>query len=217
VSAELGLRERKKRQTRALIRDTAVRLFMQRGFDQVTVVEIAREADVSEATVFNYFPTKEDLIYGRMEAFEDDLLDAVRSRPPGQSALAAYAEFVFAIRGLMADEGGPGQLAAWARLVTDSPALVNREHEVFAHHTAALARLLAEETGARPDDLTPWVAANALIGLHRALLGYVRDQALAGRRNPGLARAVRREGARAVRLLEQGLGDYAVKSADSAA
>jgi AcrR family transcriptional regulator len=217
VSAELGLRERKKRQTRALIRDTAVRLFMQRGFDRVTVVEIAREADVSEATVFNYFPTKEDLIYGQMEAFEHDLLDAVRNRPPGRSALAAYAGFVFAIRGLMAEEGGPDQLAAWARLVTDSPALVNREHQVFAHHTAALARLLADETGARPDDLTPWVAANALIGLHRALLGYVRGQALAGRRNPALARAVRREGERAVKLLEQGLGDYAVKPENPAA
>ena len=217
MSADLGLRERKKRQTRALIRDTAVRLFMQRGFDQVTVVEIAREADVSEATVFNYFPTKEDLIYGQMEAFEHDLLDAVRNRPPGQSALAAYAGFVFAIRGLMADVGGPGQLAAWARLVTDSPALVNREHRVFAQHTSALAALLAEDTGARPDDLTPWVAANALIGLHRALLGYVRAQALAGRRNPALARAVRREGERAVKLLEHGLGDYAVKSEDSGA
>jgi hypothetical protein len=152
-----------------------------------------------------------------MEAFEQDLLDAVRNRPPGQSALAAYADFVFAIRGLMADEGGEGQLAAWARLVTESPALVNREHEVFAHHTAVLARLLAEETGAGADDLTPSVAANALIGLHRALLGYVRRQALAGRRNPALARAVRREGERAVKVLEHGLGDYAVKPGDFAA
>jgi AcrR family transcriptional regulator len=213
MGAEPGLRERKKRQTRELIRDTAVRLFMERGFDRVTVVEIAREADVSEATVFNYFATKEDLIYGQMEAFEHDLLDAVRNRPPGRSALAAYADFVFTIRGLMATEGGPDQLAAWARLVTDSPALVSREHEVFAHHTAALARLLAEETGAPADDLTPWVAANALIGLHRALLGFVRRQALAGRGNPALARAIRREGERALRLLEHGLGDYAVKPA----
>ena len=164
MSSEPGLRERKKLRTRTQIRETAVRLFMERGFEDVTVGEIAREADVSEATVFNYFPTKEDLVYGQMEAFEEELLDAVHIGAPGQSALAAYAEFVFAIRGLMTEERVPEQVAAWARLVTSSPALINREHQVFAHHTEVLANLLAEETGARPDDLTPWVAANALIG-----------------------------------------------------
>jgi AcrR family transcriptional regulator len=207
------MRERKKQRTRQLIRDTAVRLFMERGFDEVTIAEIAREADVSEATVFNHYPTKEDLVYGRMEAFENELLEAVRNRPTGQSALAAYAGFVFTIRGLMTEQQGPEQIAGWARLVLDSPALVSREHEIFAHHTAALAKLLAEETGARPDDLTPWVAANALIGLHRALLGYVRKQALAGRANPALARSIRKQGERAVVHLEGGFGDYAIKPA----
>ena len=211
MSTELGMRERKKQRTRRLIRDTAVRLFMQRGFDQVTIAEIAREADVSEATVFNHFPTKEDLVYGQMEAFEQELLEAVRDRSPGQSALAAYAGFVFAIRGLMTEEQGPEQIAAWARLVLESPALVSREHEIFAHHTAALARLLAEETGVRLDDLTPWVAANALIGLHRALLGFVREQALAGRSNPALTRSIRKQGERAVARLDDGFGDYAIK------
>ena len=211
MTTESGLRQRKKRRTRELIRDTAVRLFMERGFDQVTVAEIAREADVSEATVFNHFPTKEDLVYGQMEAFEQELLDAVRDRPPGQSALAAYAGFVLAIRGLITEQQGPEQIAAWARLVLESPALVSREHEIFAQYTAALARLLAEETGAGADDLTPWVAANALIGLHRALLEYVRRQALTGRTNPGLARSIRRQGERAVAQLERGFGDYAIK------
>jgi AcrR family transcriptional regulator len=211
MSSEVGMRQRKKQRTRQLIRDTAVRLFMERGFDQVTIAEIAREADVSEATVFNHFPTKEDLVYGKMEAFENELLETVRNRPPGQSALAAYAGFVFTIRGLMTEQQGPEQVAAWARLVLDSPALVSREHEIFAHHTAALARLLAEETGARLNDLTPWVAANALIGLHRALLGYVREQALAGRSNPALVRSIRRQGERAVARLDDGFGDYAIK------
>ena len=211
MNTELGMRERKKRRTRQLIRDTAVRFFMERGFDAVTVAEIAREADVSEATVFNHFPTKEDLVYGQMEVFENELLEAVRNRPPGESALAAYAGFVFTIRGLMTEQQGPEQVAAWARLVLDSPALVSREHEIFAHHTAALARLLAEETGVRLDDLTPWVAANALIGLHRALLGFVREQALAGRSNPALTRSIRKQGERAVARLDDGFGDYAIK------
>jgi AcrR family transcriptional regulator len=217
MSTEPGMRERKKQRTRDLIRETAVRLFMERGFDQVTVVEIAREADVSEATVYTHFPTKEDLVYGRMEAFEQELLDAVRNRPPGESALDAYAGFVFSIRGLLTEEGGDEQVAAWARLVLESPALLNREHQVFAHHTAALAELLAEETAAPADDLTPWLAANTLIGFHRAVLDYVRRQALAGRRNPALTRAVRRQGDRALELLRDGLGDYAVKPPDPAA
>jgi AcrR family transcriptional regulator len=211
MSSQAGLRERKKERTRKLIRDTAVRLFMERGFGQVTVSEIAREADVSEATVFNYFPTKEDLVYGQLEVFEQELLDAVRSRPAGQSALAAYASFLFSIRGLMSEQQGPEQIAAWARLVLDSPALVSREQATFARYTAALAQLLAEETSARPDDLTPWIAANALIGLHRALLDYVRCQALAGRTNPGLARSTRKHGERALAQLEHGFGDYAIK------
>jgi AcrR family transcriptional regulator len=211
VSAETGLRERKKQRTRRLIRDTAVRLFMERGFDQVTIVEIAREADVSEATVFNHFPTKEDLVYGQMETFEQELLGAVRNRPTGESALAAYADFVFSIRGLMTEQQGAEQIAAWARLVLDSPALVSREHELFAHNTAALAHLLAEETRARPDDLTPWIAAHALVGMHRSLLDYVRRQALAGRTNPSLARSIRRQGERAVAQLERGFGEYAIK------
>ena len=212
----MGMRERKKERTRELIRETAVRLFMERGFEKVTVVEIAREADVSEATVYTHFPTKEDLVYGRMEAFEQELLDAVRNRAPGQSALDAYAGFVFSIRGLMAHEQGGEQIAAWAQLVLDSPALVSRECEVFAHTTTALARLLAEETGAPADDLTPWIAANTLIGLHRALLDFIRRQALAGRRNPALSRAVRRQGERALEQLQHGLGDYAVKPVGSA-
>src|SRR5919197_3294063 len=90
VSDGVGLRERKKERTRAAIADAALELFRERGFDAVTVAEVARAADVSEGTVFNYFPTKEDLFYGRMESFETALLDAVRDRASGRSVLAAF-------------------------------------------------------------------------------------------------------------------------------
>src|SRR5450631_2058825 len=94
VSTMPGLRERKKAQTRRRITDTALRLFTERGFDQVTVAEVAREAEVSEATLFNYFPTKEDLLFTRMGAYEDRLVDAVRDRDGGMSAIAALAKFL---------------------------------------------------------------------------------------------------------------------------
>src|ERR671933_788512 len=96
-----GLRERKKAQTRELIAETARRLFTERGFERVSVAEIARTADVSEKTVFNYFPTKEDLVYWRLESFEQELLDTVRSRAPGESALAAFIRFVGQPRGML--------------------------------------------------------------------------------------------------------------------
>src|SRR6266536_5632612 len=104
AAEELGLRERKKQRTRQLIADTAMRLFRERGFDGVTVAEIARAAEVAEATVFNYFPTKEDLVYGRMEAFEEELLRAVRERAPGESVLAAFGRFALVPRGLLASK-----------------------------------------------------------------------------------------------------------------
>jgi AcrR family transcriptional regulator len=83
VLAEVGLRERKKQKTRQLIAETAARLFAQRGFEAVSVVEVARAAEVSEATVCNCFPTKEDLVCQRMEAYEAEIIEAVGSRPAG--------------------------------------------------------------------------------------------------------------------------------------
>src|SRR5581483_9366052 len=93
MTAELGLRERKKQRTRQLIADTARRLFAERGFEAVPVAEIAREAEVSEATVFNYFPTKEDIFYSRLEAFEEELLANIRDRQPGESVIGAFGRF----------------------------------------------------------------------------------------------------------------------------
>src|SRR3982750_1827675 len=117
MNQEGGLRERKKQQTRQLISDTARRLFAERSFDEVPVAEVARAADVSEATVFNYFPTKEDLVYGRMESFEDELLRAVRERPAGESILAAFGGFVLRPRGMLAADDGGEALATIARVI----------------------------------------------------------------------------------------------------
>src|SRR5215207_6546330 len=104
IRSMTGLRERKKQQTRDLIATTARELFSERGFDAVTVAEIARAADVAEKTVFNYFPTKEDLVYWRLESFEGELLEAIRKREPGESVLTAFGRFVLQRRGLLAEQ-----------------------------------------------------------------------------------------------------------------
>jgi AcrR family transcriptional regulator len=214
MSQEPGLRERKKQRTRQLIADTARNLFAERGFEGVTVAEVARVADVSEATVFNYFPTKEDLFYSGLEAFEEDLLAAIRDREPGESVLDAFARFVLRPRGLLAapaEDEAARHLAAITRVITESPALLAREQQIFAGYTASLASLIADETRGGTGAIEPWVAANALMGVHRALVDYTRRQIVAGMRNPRLARNVRAQGRRALALLTAGLGDYAVK------
>jgi AcrR family transcriptional regulator len=210
-----GLRERKKQRTRQLISETARRLFIERGFEQVSVAEIAREADVSEMTVFNYFPTKEDLVYSGLEAFEDQLLAAIRDRQPGQAILDAFAEFVLEPRGLLVakDDKAARDLVAATRMIAASPALLAREQQIFARYTDTLAQLIAHETGARAGDLRPYVVASALIGVHRALIGYVREQLASGTANRRLlARQVRQRGEKALALLAGGLGEYAPKT-----
>src|SRR3954469_19377486 len=124
-----GLRERKKQQTRDLIADTARRLFAGRGFEGVTVAEVASEADVSEATVFNYFPTKEDLFYSRLEAFEEELLMAIRERGEGRSVLDAFGDFLLGQGGVLAIDapGADEQIRTITRIITESPALLARE------------------------------------------------------------------------------------------
>jgi len=215
--AELGLRERKKLRTRQLIADTARRLFAERGFEQVTVAEIARDAEVAQATVFNYFPTKEDLFYSRLEAFEEQLLAAIRDRAPGQSVLGAFAGFLLDQGGVLAmdtpggDDAATAQIRTVTRVITDSPALLARERQVFDHYARALAALIAEDTGAEEGDVASRVVANSLLGLHRALIDRVREQALAGAPAARIREDIRAEAEHAVAQLERGLGDFGVR------
>jgi AcrR family transcriptional regulator len=217
----MGLRELKKEQTRLLIADTAWRLFASRGFDQVSVAEVAREAQVAEATVYNYFGTKEDLFYWRLETFDARLAESVSTRPPGEPALAAFRRALLAEGGLLAQvEAGDAEalsrLRAVNQMIAASPVLLAREQQAINRAAVALAGVLAADTSAAPGDLRPQVAANALIGLHRALLDHVRRRVQAGQNPTGLAAEVRELATEAFELLEQGLRGYAVKPADGA-
>jgi AcrR family transcriptional regulator len=211
---EMGLRERKKQQTRQLIADTAWRLFADRGFEQVTVAEVARQAQVAVATVFNYFPTKEDLFYDRLEAFEAQLVEAVRARAAGEPVLVAFRRHLLESGGLLVQvEAGDAQalerLRTLHRVIAASPALQAREQRAIARTADALAALLAAETHAAADDLRPQTVANALVGVQRALLDHVRRRVRADQEPARLAADVRRLARRAFALLEHGLGDYA--------
>jgi AcrR family transcriptional regulator len=211
VATEPGLRERKKEQRRRLIAEAAHRLFVERGFDRVTVAEVARAADVSEGTVFNYFPTKEELFYGQMEAFEARLVGAVRERPRGESALVAFRRFMLDGLTRLESEEVAAVIETTAHIVAGSAALLASEREIVARYTEELAALLAEETRARDDDAEPWVVASALMGVHRALVGRVRASVLRGTRGPKLAAEARTQTKRAFAQLERGLAGYAVK------
>jgi AcrR family transcriptional regulator len=198
-----GLRERKKEQTRAAIAETAQRLFAERGFDAVTVTDVAREADVSAGTVFNYFPTKEDLFYSGMESFEARLVEAVRARSPGESVLDAFRRVVLDGIPRLAEDERAGVIAFAAQTVGSSRSLQAREREILARHTEELAALIADA----PDVEAATVAAG-LMGAQRALVAYVHASVLAGARGEELAARVRAEAERAFARLEHGLAGY---------
>ncbi|MEV0270575.1 TetR family transcriptional regulator [Hamadaea sp. NPDC050747] len=204
----MGLREVKKEQTRRHLAEVAGRLFAERGFDRVTVAEVAREAQVAEATVFNYFPAKEDLFYSRFESFESSLVAAVRDRAPGETALAAFRGRLLQTGGLLAQVATDPE--AWERLrtlnrvISGSAALRTREQRVMAEATVELSGVLAAEPGG--DAVTAYVVANALMGVHRALIDHVRRAVAAGVAPGRIAAETTDVGVRAFDLLATGLG-----------
>ncbi|MFF0271424.1 TetR family transcriptional regulator [Kribbella sp. NPDC004536] len=146
--AEQGLRERKKLATRRMIADIATGLFVVRGFDAVTVAEIAEAAGVSKMTVFNYFPRKEDLYLDRHLDRLRELEAVVRERPAGEPVSVAMRHYQHELLAAHHPLSGAieGVRGFWS-VLHESPALMSRmveqEHEI----AELLARLLAEETG----------------------------------------------------------------------
>jgi AcrR family transcriptional regulator len=195
----MGLRETKKLRTRQEIAEAAMGLFARRGFDHVTVAEVAEAAGVSEKTVFNYFPTKEDLFYDEVPAREAAIVDAVRNRRPGESIAAALERLQ--VRG--SDRLASPGFATFARIIEESRALQAKELEIMARYTDALAGAIREELGVH--ELDAKVAANVLVSVQWQHFRNARRHALAGRHGPATARRLRSELKRAYRLLEHGL------------
>lgn len=206
-----GLRERKKRATRDAIATTARRLFAARGFEAVTVAEIAVAADVSEKTVFNHFATKEDLVFAGGEERLAQLQAAIAQRPPGTALLDVFranTEAMLAAIAAGTDEAGDRLVVP--RIVRDSPALQERLAAGWAREADALAAAVAEATGADADDLVPAVVARTLAWTLITIFRAALDGLLAGEDPAQLAARLRPQAARAYDRLATGLGDYGV-------
>jgi len=202
---EPGLRERKKQATRARITEAAVALFAERGFESVPVTDIAAAADVSTATVFNYFPSKEDLVYDGMAAFNASVIEAVRGRPAGTSVVTAFRDHVLQRRGVLADPDSPAleTLSRITPIVRESPSLQARERLEADRATEQLRALLAEELG--PDDLRVWAVAAALVGVTRGMVREVQLAAAEGRVSAAFAKRLLAAGEAAIDVVERGL------------
>ncbi|WP_129843121.1 TetR/AcrR family transcriptional regulator [Streptomyces sp. RFCAC02] len=205
-----GLRERKKRQTRRRLSEVAVRLFVERGFDRVTIAEVADAADVSVNTLYNYVESKEDLVLPRDEAASGRLADMVRERPPGRSAARAVLDRLREeVRrrdpALGLTEGFPPVFA----MMRAAPTLTARLEHLGRRMTEELATALAAETGAAPDDPMPRVVAAQLGCLHAQVFAEIGGRITAGEPPDGIAAAVLRLLDCAEEALGGALLDYA--------
>ncbi|MDQ4129876.1 MAG: TetR/AcrR family transcriptional regulator [Actinomycetota bacterium] len=209
-----GLRERKKEQTRHQISAAARRLFFERGYDAVTVAEVAEEADVSEATVFNYFRTKEGLFFSGMDSYEAELVDAVRQRASGEPVLSAFRRHLLANLDRLSDRRATQGIAAAAKVIRSSADLQTKEREVLAHHTKALAAAIADDLGG-DREVQARVVATALMGVHVALVDLARTLALGGVAGGRLAKAVEAQAVPAFDRLERGLRDFGLRPDDA--
>ncbi|MFD5468256.1 TetR family transcriptional regulator [Kitasatospora sp. NPDC127059] len=207
----LPLRERKKIQTGIRIFRTAIGLFAERGFDQVSVAQIAAAADVSKMTVFNYFPTKEDLVMGPMEQHLDEPARVVRERAPGTSAVAALREHFLAALERRDPATGLNDdrvVLDVIRLVHDTPALALRATAAFDPRARTLlaAELLAQDPA--HDELLARVAAAQLLAVRLTLIGDNHRRMLSGERAEDALPAALEAARRAFASVEHGLGAY---------
>jgi AcrR family transcriptional regulator len=210
-----GLRERRKRATRQLLVDTAIGMFLDRGFDTVTVVEIAQACEVSPTTVFNHFPTKEQLVLD----LPDDLLAALRAAladpatPPLEGMariLAGELDNLVSWLETQSDQTWAAQaVQRFEAMIRDTPVLHAHQRAMLERMAGAACETLAERTGLGLGDPEPQIAATALIGLW-SVQSDSSLKHLDGCRSPAEVRAaVTADVRRAARLLEAGLAAFA--------
>jgi AcrR family transcriptional regulator len=180
---ETSLRERKKRETRQRISNVATGLFMARGFDNVTVAEIAEAANVSKMTVFNYFPRKEELFFDRGVEAVELLSAAIRDRAPGESVIGSLRGLVLRLT----EQRHPlsatlDSVRPFVQVVLDSPTLQAGALHMVVETENHLAAEFAALTGDKPTDPLPALAAALVIATMRTLYQHATRRLLAGER-----------------------------------
>ncbi|UQA96092.1 TetR/AcrR family transcriptional regulator [Streptomyces halobius] len=184
--SRLTLRERKKLQTRQRISGEATLLFIERGFDNVTVAEVARAAEVSTMTVFNYFPRKEDLFLDRIPEGQELITHAIRERGADESPLAALRRLALDLLAQRHPLAGVREdFTYFWRTVLESPALRARGREAVEEIEGVLAGLLAkaagDDAGARRGDAgDPGLAAALIVAAYRVAYAGAAARLLAG-------------------------------------
>jgi AcrR family transcriptional regulator len=151
MSEMLGRRERKKAATRKALADAALELFLQRGFDAVSVRDVAEAADVSTATLFKHFPSKEALLFDEEDDRESALVAAVRDRAPGQSIPAALRDHLLTVARRIREAP---RWVEFLDLIESSPALRRYSAAMWTRHEGGLARAIAAAVGAPEDDIS---------------------------------------------------------------
>lgn len=207
VTEETGLRARKRRRTHTAISEAAISLFLEHGFDQVSVAQVAEAAEVSRRTLFAYFPSKEDLVVHRLADHETEAARVVRARPAHTTPLAALREnFLEGLRGRDPITGlnDAPQVHALVEMIFGSPALLARmdRFKVVAERT--LAEALRETAGASP--LTARLAAAQIVAVQWALSLDNIERIMGGATADARYTEAVRDAEYAFALLENGLG-----------
>jgi len=142
----MGRRERKKAATRKAISNAATELFLERGFDKVSIREVADRADVSPTTVFAHFPQKEALIFDEDDDQREQLVSAVRDRPAGTTVTRALHDY-YAAQIQNPEEYDDDTTRRFMALIDETPALADYAQRMWLRHEDALAAAIASELG----------------------------------------------------------------------
>jgi AcrR family transcriptional regulator len=207
MAATEGLRERKKRETREAITRAAWKLFNRRGFDAVTVADIAAAAGVSEKTVFNYFPAKEDLVFAGGMQRAAKLVELVESRAAGESIVEPFRQWTMDYLDRV-EHDPPNELTAIPRLVMRSDQLRARLFIGWEQEASLLGPVIAEQVGEPPDSVLPIVVARTLAWTHRVIFRAAFSRLIEGEDQATVAADLRVQATAAYDLLERGLAGY---------
>jgi AcrR family transcriptional regulator len=214
-----GLRERKKALMRQRLSDTATQMFLARGFDEVRVTEVAAACEVSEKTVYNYFPTKESLVLDRW----DSTAEALRA---GLADTGLHP--VDAVRRILADEvaaltswvdaqsdtaAAIGSVRRFGELIAATPALRAYHNDTINELVTMTSSLLADRAGLAADDPEPQIAATALMGLWAVHFTALRRYLDSARAPAAVYEAVTADVDAAAELIRTGLGSFARRPA----